>query len=400
MRGALTAAAVARACRCARRSIAGQRRRSRGHVKLTTRVRGRRCRPTSTSRAPSAARRGRDSRNQERRRLPEGRRVRGPAASVPSGDPPGARNVRRRTCSRSPAGRRSSFPNDDPVFHNVFSLSSASTFDLGRYPRGQSKTATFTKAGLVKVYCHIHSHMSASILVLDHPYFTIPELDGTFTLPNVPAWRLHDRRLARARRRANRHGDRRAGRSASVDLSLPVEDQRSDGPAARPGCWFRTIAVTFVTAALLLAVIFVVVLLSVRNQVRQTVRANLESSQRMFAAIQRREQRELRLQAANVAESPTLKAAVDTYAAESQTGDAGVRAHSCSTRSTWSSPRSRSGSKRTRSWSSTCTRPRWRPPAAWRLGGRRPSACRSSEIRRHRRLRRRRPPRAAPRSAS
>lgn len=61
------------------------------------------------------------------------------------------------------------FPNADPFFHNVFSLSGAGSFDLGRYPDGESRSRQFTKAGLVKVFCHIHSHMSASILVLDHP---------------------------------------------------------------------------------------------------------------------------------------------------------------------------------------------------------------------------------------
>ena len=53
--------------------------------------------------------------------------------------------------------------------------------------RGQSRGREFTKAGTVKVYCDIHSHMSATILVFDHPYFTIPELDGSFELPAVPA---------------------------------------------------------------------------------------------------------------------------------------------------------------------------------------------------------------------
>jgi len=116
------------------------------------------------------------------------------------------------------------FPNADPFFHNVFSLSSASTFDLGRYPMGHQKSATLTTAGLVKVYCHIHSQMSASILVLDHPYFSVPEFDGSFTIPNVPAgtytvvgW--HER-----------IGERtasvqvRPGATASIELSLPVED--------------------------------------------------------------------------------------------------------------------------------------------------------------------------------
>ena len=70
------------------------------------------------------------------------------------------------------------FPNNDPFFHNVFSLSSVDTFDLGRYKQGESRSTKFEKPGLVKVYCHIHSHMSASILVLDHPYFAMPPATG------------------------------------------------------------------------------------------------------------------------------------------------------------------------------------------------------------------------------
>ena len=78
------------------------------------------------------------------------------------------------------------FPNEDPFFHNVFSLSRARTFDLGRYPSGESRERSFPRAGIVKVYCDIHSHMSALIMVLDHPWFTIPTEDGAFTLPPVP----------------------------------------------------------------------------------------------------------------------------------------------------------------------------------------------------------------------
>jgi plastocyanin len=118
------------------------------------------------------------------------------------------------------------FPNDDPIFHNVFSLSSAAAFDLRRYPRGQSRSWQFTKPGIVKVYCHIHSHMSATILVLDHPYFTIPEIDGTFTLADLPVgehtivgW--HERV---GERRATVRVER--GKTTTVDLSLPVEDSQ------------------------------------------------------------------------------------------------------------------------------------------------------------------------------
>jgi plastocyanin len=118
------------------------------------------------------------------------------------------------------------FPNDDPIFHNVFSLSSAATFDLRRYPRGQSRSQAFPKAGIVKVYCNIHSHMSATILVMDNPYFTIPALDGSYELPNVPpgdytliGWheRVGERRMAVRVER---------GRTTTIDLSLPVEDSR------------------------------------------------------------------------------------------------------------------------------------------------------------------------------
>src|SRR5437762_3639549 len=79
------------------------------------------------------------------------------------------------------------FPNADPFFHNVFSLSSASTFDLGRYTTGKTATQAFPKTGIVKVFCKIHSHMSATILVFDHPYFTIPETDGAYELTGIPA---------------------------------------------------------------------------------------------------------------------------------------------------------------------------------------------------------------------
>jgi plastocyanin len=118
------------------------------------------------------------------------------------------------------------FPNGDPIFHNVFSLSSAASFDLRRYPQGQSRSQTFAKPGIVKVYCNIHSHMSATILVMDHPYFTTPALDGRFELTNVPEGQYtvvgwHERV---GERQTSVQVER--GKIATVDLALPVEESR------------------------------------------------------------------------------------------------------------------------------------------------------------------------------
>jgi plastocyanin len=79
------------------------------------------------------------------------------------------------------------FPNSDPVYHNVFSFSKTKNFDLGRYPTGHSKTVTFNKPGLVKVYCDMHSQMNAFILVLANPYFTVSDEHGNYSIRDIPA---------------------------------------------------------------------------------------------------------------------------------------------------------------------------------------------------------------------
>ena len=78
------------------------------------------------------------------------------------------------------------FPNSDPLFHNVFSLSAPKEFDLGRYAKGQKKSVTFDKAGIVSVYCEIHSYMFATILVLQNSFFTVPDDEGNYSLKGVP----------------------------------------------------------------------------------------------------------------------------------------------------------------------------------------------------------------------
>jgi plastocyanin len=78
------------------------------------------------------------------------------------------------------------FPNSDHIYHNVFSLSKTRTFDLGRYAAGHSKPVRFDRAGIVRVFCDIHSHMNAFILVFSHPFFSLTEADGRYHIDNVP----------------------------------------------------------------------------------------------------------------------------------------------------------------------------------------------------------------------
>jgi plastocyanin len=86
-----------------------------------------------------------------------------------------------------PAGATVSFPNFDPIFHNVFSLSKAKSFDLGNYREGQSRLVTFPVPGLVAVYCHLHSNMAASIVVTPSRWAVRVDKDGVFSLKDVPA---------------------------------------------------------------------------------------------------------------------------------------------------------------------------------------------------------------------
>jgi len=84
------------------------------------------------------------------------------------------------------AGTTVEFPNNDKTFHNVFSNSDAKKFDLGLYPSGQSRSATFDKAGVVKILCNAHPHMEAYIVVKNHLYFSIADARGNYNLSGVP----------------------------------------------------------------------------------------------------------------------------------------------------------------------------------------------------------------------
>ena len=79
------------------------------------------------------------------------------------------------------------FPNHDPIFHNVWSRSRASTFDLGLYRYPETKPVQFLKLGIVTVFCNIHANMIASILVLPNNKFAISDASGRFRITGIPA---------------------------------------------------------------------------------------------------------------------------------------------------------------------------------------------------------------------
>jgi plastocyanin len=80
------------------------------------------------------------------------------------------------------------FPNSDNIYHNVFSLR-APRFDLGRYAAGRSKSVRFDRPGIARVFCEIHSHMSAFILVFNHRYFSVTSAEGRYQIGRVPPGR-------------------------------------------------------------------------------------------------------------------------------------------------------------------------------------------------------------------
>jgi len=84
------------------------------------------------------------------------------------------------------AGTTVDFPNNDKTYHNVFSLSRARPFDLGRYAVGHSKSVKFDSPGIARVFCDIHSHMSAFILVFAHRHFAVTDDEGRYRIDNVP----------------------------------------------------------------------------------------------------------------------------------------------------------------------------------------------------------------------
>ena len=85
-----------------------------------------------------------------------------------------------------PSGSSVTFPNMDPIFHNVFSLSKPKSFDLGNYPKGDTRTVVFSKPGIVYVNCRLHPNMAGVVVVTPNRWYAKVSRDGQFTLRDVP----------------------------------------------------------------------------------------------------------------------------------------------------------------------------------------------------------------------
>lgn len=83
-------------------------------------------------------------------------------------------------------GSRVRFPNQDPILHNVFSVSSPNQFDLGLSKQGPGKEKRFEEPGLVRVFCNVHHDMVAYVLVLGTSYYVSPDTQGEFVLTGLP----------------------------------------------------------------------------------------------------------------------------------------------------------------------------------------------------------------------
>jgi plastocyanin len=119
----------------------------------------------------------------------------------------------------APVGSTVNFPNQDTIFHNVFSLSGPQPFDLGLYRAGASRARIFTHAGTYRVFCNIHPQMTALVVIVPTPFVVLAGSDGRYTL-DLPPGRYRLTALSERAAPASADIVSSAGASAAPDLVL------------------------------------------------------------------------------------------------------------------------------------------------------------------------------------
>jgi plastocyanin len=127
-----------------------------------------------------------------------------------------------------PAGSTVSFPNRDPIFHNVFSFSKPKLFDLGNYPKDKTRVVTFPTPGVVYVNCQLHPNMGAAIVVTPNGWATRPNSSGHFTLTGIPPGKYTIVAWHKAAGFHRRPVEVAESQTAAVQFLLPLEEERKD----------------------------------------------------------------------------------------------------------------------------------------------------------------------------
>lgn len=133
-----------------------------------------------------------------------------------------------------PVGSTVDFPNLDPIFHNAFSNYDGQVFDVGLYPPGTSRSVKFSRAGVVRIFCNIHSAMNAIVAVLDSAWYSTTAPDGRFEIRNVPAGDYQVKVFHERATRQTLAGLERMIVVGGEDVSLPVIGISETGYLAIP----------------------------------------------------------------------------------------------------------------------------------------------------------------------
>lgn len=125
-----------------------------------------------------------------------------------------------------PVGSSVSFPNADPILHNVFSVSAGNQFDLGLYGRGDGRAVVFRTPGVVRVFCNVHPQMEAFVVVTPGPWRSEVGADGTFAIHGVPDGRYRVQAWDARGGSATYPVEVTSGATVRVDVRLDASDYR------------------------------------------------------------------------------------------------------------------------------------------------------------------------------